>query len=191
MLDCCRVTQASWNVTLLLPSGCARSLSCVWLFAIAWTVARQAPLFMGFSRQEYWREVSFPTPRDLPDPGIEFTSLASPALAGRFFTTSATWSATYVSTLSIQAGLDLLWLKKQRGKWHSQHKLWAQGSRKSSGFALELLVCYPRTANGKKPGLTYRMEEERLLSQVTSSLDTFSIFQISVDNCFLNCFIAT
>ena len=49
-------------------------------------LARQAPLSMGFSRQKYWSEWPFPTPGDLPDPGIEPTSLASPALAGGFFT---------------------------------------------------------------------------------------------------------
>ena len=48
---------------------------------------------MEFSRQEYWSGVPFPSPGDLPDPGIEPTSLASPALAGRFFTTIATWEA--------------------------------------------------------------------------------------------------
>ena len=50
-----------------------------------WTVACQAPLLMEFSRQEYWSKLPFPNPRDLPDPGIEPSSLASPALAGRFF----------------------------------------------------------------------------------------------------------
>ena len=61
-------------------------LSCVQLFATSWTVAHQASLFMEFSRQE-WSGISFPTPRDLPDPGTEPTSAASPALAGGFFTT--------------------------------------------------------------------------------------------------------
>ena len=46
---------------------------------------------MGFSRQEYWSDLPFPTPGDLPDPGIKPTSLMSPALAGGLFTTSATW----------------------------------------------------------------------------------------------------
>ena len=46
---------------------------------------------MGFSRQEYWNGLPFPTPGDLPDPGTEPMSPASPALAGRFSTTSATW----------------------------------------------------------------------------------------------------
>ena len=46
-------------------------LSCVRLFATPWTVAYQTSLSMGFSRQEYWRGLPFPSPGDLPDPGIE------------------------------------------------------------------------------------------------------------------------
>ena len=61
--------------------------------ATPWTVTCQAPLSMRFSRQEYWCELPFPTPRDLPDSGIKPTFLASPALAGGFFTTNATWEA--------------------------------------------------------------------------------------------------
>ena len=53
------------------------SLSRVLLFATPWTVAHQAPLSMGFSRQEYWSGLLFPSPRDLPNPGIE---LGLPAL---------------------------------------------------------------------------------------------------------------
>ena len=56
-------------------------------------VACQAPLSMRFSRQEYWSGLPSPPPGDLPDPGIEPTSLTSPALAGGFFTTSTTWEA--------------------------------------------------------------------------------------------------
>ena len=55
-----------------------------------WTVAHQAPLSMGFSRQEYWSELPFLSPGDLPDPGIELTSLKSSALTGGSFTTSTT-----------------------------------------------------------------------------------------------------
>jgi len=47
------------------------------------TVAHQAPLSVGFSRQEYWNRLPFPPPGDLPNPGIKPTSLASPALADR------------------------------------------------------------------------------------------------------------
>ena len=48
-----------------------KSLSCVWLFVTPWTVAYQVPLSMGFSSQEYWSGLLFPSPEDLPDPGIE------------------------------------------------------------------------------------------------------------------------
>ena len=58
-----------------------------------WTAARQAPLSMGFSRQEYWSALPCPPLGDLPDPGIEPVSLTSPALAGGFFTISTTWEA--------------------------------------------------------------------------------------------------
>ena len=58
--------------------------SCVSLFATPRTAAFQGPLSMGFSRQEYWSGLPFPSPGDLPDPGIV---PMSPALAGGFFTT--------------------------------------------------------------------------------------------------------
>ena len=67
--------------------------SRVRLFATVWTVARQAPLSMGFSRQEYWSGLPFASPGDLPDPGIKPASLMSPTLAGGFFTISTTWEA--------------------------------------------------------------------------------------------------
>ena len=66
-------------------------LSQVQLFVTLWTVAQQVPLSMGFSSQEYWNGLLCPLPGDLPNPGIKPVSPASPALAGRFFTTSATW----------------------------------------------------------------------------------------------------
>ena len=68
-----------------------KSSSPVWLFAIPWTVAYQAPRPMGFFRQEYWSRLPFPSPGDLPNPGIEPTS---PAVAGRFFTTREVFWAT-------------------------------------------------------------------------------------------------
>ena len=49
---------------------------------IPWTAARQAPLSTGFSKQEYWSGLPFPSPGNLPSPGIEPTSLTSPTLAG-------------------------------------------------------------------------------------------------------------
>ena len=53
---------------------------CVQLFATLWTIAREAPLFMRFPRQEYWSGLPFPPSGDFPDPGIEPTPPASPAL---------------------------------------------------------------------------------------------------------------
>ena len=67
--------------------------SCVQLFATPWTIARQAPLSMGFSRQEYWSVLLCLPPRDLINPGFEPTFLTFSALAGGFFTTTTTWEA--------------------------------------------------------------------------------------------------
>ena len=64
-----------------------QSLSCVQLFVTLWTVAHQAPLSMGFPRQEYWSGLPFSPPRDLLEPGIKPMSPVSPALAGGLFTT--------------------------------------------------------------------------------------------------------
>ena len=66
---------------------CVQSLNHVRLFVAPWTVAYQAPLSVEFSRQEYWSVLPFPTPGNLPNPGIKPRSSESPALEGRFFTT--------------------------------------------------------------------------------------------------------
>ena len=74
--------------------------SHVQLCATPWTIARQAPLSMKFSRQEYWSGLPCPSPGDLPNPGIEPMSLTSTVLAGRFFTTSATWEVPNANFLA-------------------------------------------------------------------------------------------
>ena len=79
-----------------IVSLCACVLSCfsrVPLCANLWTTAHQAPLSMGFSRQEYWSGLPCPPLGNLPDPEIKLLSLMPPALAGVFFTPSATWEA--------------------------------------------------------------------------------------------------
>ena len=68
----------------------AYMLNHVQLFATPWTVACQAPLFTGFSRQEYWSGLPCPPPGHLLHPGIKPKSLMSSALAGGFFTTNTT-----------------------------------------------------------------------------------------------------
>ena len=66
------------------------------LFSIPWTIAHCQTQSMGFSRQEYWSGLLCPSLGDLPDPGIEPTSLMSPTLAAGFFTIRATWEAVYI-----------------------------------------------------------------------------------------------
>ena len=85
--------ERSRFASCLVWAGCAvcvclraKLLSRVQFCATSWTVARQAPLSMGFSRQEYCSGQPFPPLGDLPNPGIEPSSLMSSALAGRFFT---------------------------------------------------------------------------------------------------------
>ena len=74
----------------LIFYGMLNHFICVRMFVTLQTIAYQAPLSMGFSRQEYCSGFPCPPPGDLPNPGIESVSLKSPALAGRFFTTNAT-----------------------------------------------------------------------------------------------------
>ena len=80
---------------LLLLSRFSR----VQLFATLWTVAYQAPLFTGFSRQEYWSGLPFPSPRDIPDPGIE---LGSPALEADALTSEPP-GKPHLTVLGIQS----------------------------------------------------------------------------------------
>ena len=75
--------QYLFEVKGLIQSNWLLLFHCVWLFVTPQTVARQAPLSTGFPRQEYWSALPFPSPGDLPNPGIE---PEFPALAGKFFT---------------------------------------------------------------------------------------------------------
>ena len=112
-------------------------LSCfsrVQLFVTPWTVVLHAPLSVGFSRQGYWSGLPCPPPGDLPDPGIDPVSLRSPALAGGFFTTSATWEADkYISDKMIVA----------RKKWQM-----TQISSESSGKLDEQEIAAWRSQKG-------------------------------------------
>ena len=97
------------------PPGLPLGLACVlshfshaWLFVTPWTVAHQAPLSRGFSRQECWSGLPFHSPGDPPSSGIKPTSLILPALAGRSFTTSANWEALTLGHLlpTLQDGFS-------------------------------------------------------------------------------------
>ena len=81
------------NLTKGVHTSVLSHFNHVQLCVTPWTVACQAPLSMALSRQEYSSGLPCPTPGDLPDPGIELTSLTFPPLAGKVFTTSTTWEA--------------------------------------------------------------------------------------------------
>ena len=91
-----------------MPASVLSCLSRVSLLATLWTVPCQAPLSMRFSRQVDWSGLPCPPPEDLPDPGIKPASLLSPALAGRLFTTGATWEALYRHVLYSSTSLPQL-----------------------------------------------------------------------------------
>ena len=80
--------MSGWSKTIFLPAKMT-----------LWTVAHQAPLSMGFSRQEYWSGLPCPSPGDLPNAGFKPTS---PAMADGFFTTSASWEVPSVTFSSVQ-----------------------------------------------------------------------------------------
>ena len=101
---------------------CVCVLSClvrVQLFAAPWTIAHQAPLSMRFSRQEYGSGLPFPSPGDLPDPGMETVSLAAPALAGELFTTKPPRKF-----LMYPKGYSLYWEMLMKQKWISLSLSW-------------------------------------------------------------------
>ena len=71
----------------------------------SWTVVHQAPLSMGFSKQEYWSGLPCPPPGDLPDPGIKLASLMPLALPGGLFTTSATKAQALTPRVTLSTSL--------------------------------------------------------------------------------------
>ena len=88
-------------------------------------MAQQTPLSMGFSRQGYWNGSPCPSPGDLPNPGIEPTSLTSPVSAGGFFIPSATWAALiYSTTLEIPASLEAQLVKNPPAMWETWVRSW-------------------------------------------------------------------
>ena len=120
----------------------AKLLSCVWLCVTLCT--QQAPLSMGFCTQEYWSGLPCKPQEDLPDTGIEPAALISPALAGRFFTTSATWEAwkiayTHTHThlyscnmfIELQSTLNIYWKdwcwSWSSNTWPPDVKSWLSG----------------------------------------------------------------
>ena len=114
------------------------------LFANLWTAACQGLLSMGFSSEEYWSGLPHPPPGDLPNPGIEPASPASPALAGRFFTTNTSWEVPPNSTNISKKKKKILGLANgaltrmmQAESW-IQLAPWSLSSKK--GYSLNLVI---------------------------------------------------
>ena len=115
---------------------------CTFLSTCFWTIAHQAPLSMGFSRQEHWRGLPCPPPGDLPDPGVQPASLTSPAL-----TTSTTRKAPEpMAALKI---LSVKTNKKRSGdySWAGNPKAcWCDNS--SLTFPIEICFSFPFSPKG-------------------------------------------
>ena len=142
-------------------TGCVCVLSYfsrVWFFVTPWTVACQAPLSMGFSRQEYWSGLPCPPPGDLPDPGIEPMSLMSPALADGFFQANAglpcylkPWYS-FKSVSRVQknknkkAGVSI-WSRKNRASWGKAQLTHISQQLTQTVQGWRLLLCVYRTGN--------------------------------------------
>ena len=154
----------SWTPVCMLSH-----FSCVWLFTTLWTVARQAPLSMGFSRQEYWSGLPCPFSENLPNPGIEPASFMSPALTGRFFNTTATWGAHWTPlyliphTTRIKDIYMILYITMNSWKWHQKHKQQKEKNKldfikvKNVGTTKDII---------KKEKTIYRMGENIYKSQI-------------------------
>ena len=118
-LTFCPLGKADVNqlVTVCVRACMLSFFSPVWLFVTPWTIGGQTPLSMGFSRQEYWSGLPFPTPPgDLPNPGIEPASPVSPALTGRFFTTEPPGKPQRLQKvfLKITCTYDVKWKRKKK-----------------------------------------------------------------------------
>ena len=126
----------SLHISLLIhPSVCV--LSHVWLFAALWTVAHQVPLSLGFSSQEYWSGLPFPSPGDLPDSGIE---PKSPALAGGIFTSDPFGFNLKRSIVTYKHLLSTLesWIKEKKKKKTVTNNYW-----EATGISLVVQWLFP------------------------------------------------
>ena len=126
-----------------------RYISCVQLCVTPWIVACQDPLSMGFSRQEYWSGVPFPSPGDLSNTGIQSTPLTSQALAGGIFTTSTTWRAPKDALLASQGKEGLLRnlgkKKKKKGEKVFHLKTIMEGMAEQTAFKTCFTYTYRMT----------------------------------------------
>ena len=133
------VSQTVFEVTMCVHAKLLQSCSTL---CNPMDCSHQAPLFMGFSRQEYWNGLPCPPPGDLPDSGIKPMSLTSPALAGEFFTTSCTWATLWPNNEGGLSDWTIYWAT------YSCKTSWSQETQKSIFFfqswvpILPLLMCF-------------------------------------------------
>ena len=145
----------SWSGSFLFLESFACLLSCfshIRLVATLWTLAHQAPLSMGFSRPEYWSGLPLHSPWYLPNPGIKTKCLASPALAGGFFTTTATLEVPSNPLSSVQFSFsvmsDSLW---PHGLQHARHPCPSPTSRAYSNLCPSSWWCHPTISSSVIP----------------------------------------
>ena len=98
----------SFSLLSALKKRKVKSLSSIWLFANSWTVAYHAPLSMGFSRQEYWIRLPFPSPEDLPDPGIETGSPTDRSVDALLTEALCLYQLKYIAQLQLVSHYYLL-----------------------------------------------------------------------------------
>ena len=135
------------------PTVCCVCRCSAWLFATPRTISHQAPLSMGFSRQEYWSGWPFPSSRDLADPRNKSTSLT---LAGGFFTTEPRGNAwTSIGVSNMQHGHHFTFLQSEKGSFILTHKLATKLSDKGlcSCFKPTLPMAWHKIGSSELPCL--------------------------------------
>ena len=113
-------------------------LSCIRLIVTLWTVAVQAPLSKAFPRQEHWNGLPFPPPGDLPDPGMEPESPASPALAGGFSTTELPGKPERLNRNAINMRFPRWCLCTEPGCQCRRQEMWVRGMNSIPGWGRAL-----------------------------------------------------
>ena len=135
-------------------------LSQVQLFVTPWTVAHQAPLSVGFSRQEYWSGLPFSSPGDLPDPEIELESFASPALAGRFFPSWAILQLSKSHSSSTDSSFSHRFLLNQPHTAEATNQSSDPGQAQSSSGLWCKYDFYKKTLKKKEQGRHFPLMEK-------------------------------
>ena len=134
----------SWHVM-----SCVCMISHIWLFTTPWTVAHQAPLSVEFSREEYWSKLPFPSAGDLPDPGIEPTSLESPVFLFSHYARWWVWDTERISslpkihssTIKDRNGEDLVEAEEIKKRWKNTQKNCTKYLKEPDDY--DAVVCHP------------------------------------------------